>query len=216
MRMRIGIMGGMFDPVHLGHTTVARNACDFLDLDHVRLVPCGVPNHRDLTLCSAEQRLDMLQLATRDHTRLVVDDREVRRAGTSYTVDTLSELQAEFPGSDLYFILGSDAFATLDRWHRWRQLFELCHFIVIRRPGFSDSLGADLEEAVKGRRVTDRARLFAAQSGLVFQMPGLDSPMSSSLVRQRIDSNQPLDNLLDPAVAHYLRQHQLYRNAVTH
>lgn len=214
MSVRIGILGGMFDPVHTGHIGVALAARQALHLDEVRLIPCGIPNHRDRALCSSLQRLDMLRLATRDHPGLIVDDRELNRPGTSYSYDTLASLRQEHPHATLYFILGQDAFAGLPRWHRWQELFTLCHFVVIRRPGAHSSAPGDLDSLVQSRRAAKPDQLADVQAGLVFEMPGLESPVSSSLVRERIARNEPLQDLLDPAVACYLAQHQLYRKAV--
>jgi nicotinate-nucleotide adenylyltransferase len=214
MMERIGIMGGMFDPVHIGHIRVAVAAQKALRLDQVRLVPCGIPNHRDQALCSSLQRLDMLQLAVAENPGLVVDDRELNREGTSYTYDTLSSLRREFRQAGLFFILGVDAFATLDQWHRWRQLFELCHFVVIERPGYQGALSDDLQDQMLRRRAGNVSELFDKKYGSIFDMEGLDSPVSSSMVRDHIARNDSLDHLLDPAVASYLDKHQLYRKAV--
>ena len=214
MRERIGIMGGMFDPVHIGHIKVAVAAQKALQLNQVRLVPCGIPNHRDLSLCSSLQRLDMLQLAVREYPQLVVDDRELNRPGTSFTYDTVLSLREEFPESGLFFILGIDAFSSLHRWHRWRELFELCHFVVIERPGFAVEFPDELAAQVRQRSVADNAEVFDKQSGLIFDMEGLDSPVSSSMVRDHVANDYSLEHLLDPAVASYLKRHQLYRKAV--
>lgn len=216
MMERIGIMGGMFDPVHVGHIRVALAAQQALHLDQVRLVPCSIPNHRDQALCSSLQRLDMLQLAVSTHPALVVDDRELNRPGTSYTYDTLKTLRDEFQDSALLFILGVDAFTSLDQWHRWRDLFGLCHFVVVERPGFTWLANDELETEITQRRTTMVSELLAQKSGLIFAMAGLDSPVSSSMVRDSIADSQSLDGLLDPAVAAYLEHHQLYRKAVSH
>ena len=215
MMERIGIMGGMFDPVHIGHIKVAVAAQQALRLNQVRLIPCGIPNHRDQSLCSSLQRLDMLQLAVSEYPQLVVDDRELNRPGTSYTVDTLLSLRNEFQHSGLYFILGVDAFSKLHQWHRWSELFELCHFVVIERPGFDVQLSEELAEQVRQRSVADLADASDKKSGLIFDMEGLDSPVSSSMVRDHIANDYSLEHLLDPAVASYLEKHQLYRKAVT-
>ncbi|MCB1669520.1 MAG: nicotinate-nucleotide adenylyltransferase [Pseudomonadales bacterium] len=215
MNERIGIMGGMFDPVHVGHIKVALAALSLLQLDQVRLIPCGVPNHRDPALCTPKQRVDMLRLATGDCPRLIVDERELNRPGTSYSVDTLLSLRKEYPLAGLYFILGIDAFAALPAWHCWRELFELCHFVVIERPGYAGTLPPELEETCRHRQVTDVQRLHSSKHGLVLSMPGLDSPVSSTQVRASIADRKSLDGLLDSRVADYLRQHLLYLEAVT-
>lgn len=215
MMERIGIMGGMFDPVHIGHITVAVAAQKALQLDQLRLIPCGIPNHRGQALCSSLQRLDMLQLAVENHPKLVVDDRELNRPGTSYTFDTLSSLRNDFADAGLYFILGIDAFSSLHQWHRWQELFDLCHFVVIERPGFFRELNHELAIQVRDRKVAEASELFDNKCGLIFDMEGLDSPISSSMVRDQIARNGALEHLLDPTVAAYLEKHQLYRKAIS-
>ncbi len=207
---RIGIMGGMFDPVHIGHIRIAIAAQQALRLDQIRLIPCGIPNHRDRALCSPLQRLEMLQLAIADHQGMVIDDRELKRQGTSYTYDTLLSLRGEFEQSSLCFILGIDAFATLENWHRWRDLFALCHFVVIERAGYSGTLSDKLAKELRGRRTENIGELLDKKSGAILDMKGIDSPVSSSMVREHIARKDSLHELLDPAVAGYLRENKLY------
>jgi len=215
---RIGIMGGMFDPVHVGHIQVALAVRKTLQLQEVRLIPCSIPNHRDQALCSPLQRLDMLKLATDKYAFLIVDDRELNRSGISYTYDTLASLRKQFPEAGLYFILGIDAFSGLPGWYRWRELFDLCHFVVIERPGYPVDLGPVWDEAwgrtVMQRRVFDPVKLFDQKNGLIFDMEGIQHTVSSSLVRERIARDETVTDLLDPAVVDYLEKHQLYRKAV--
>ena len=215
MKERIGIMGGMFDPVHIGHIRVASAALQNLQLDQVKLIPCGIPNHRDEALCSSLQRLDMLRLAVREHPGLVVDERELNRPGKSYTYDTLLSLRVDYPASALFFILGEDAFAALEGWHRWRELFELSHFVIIERPGFDGEPGEALRKELADRLVADCSEMKGIKSGLICRVKGLENPISSSMVREHIARDQALDQLLDPAVIAYLAEHQLYRKAVT-
>ena len=212
MTAHLGILGGMFDPVHVGHVKIALAAKEFLNLDQVRLIPCNLPNHREQAICSPQQRLDMLRLATGDYPFLVIDDQELRREGKSYTVDTLSALQESFPNATLYFLLGMDAFASLPSWHRWRSLFDYCHFIVIRRPGFSETPPTAWLPEIQARLVQDKSELATGQSGQVLVMDGLAQPLSSSLVREKLRRGDSVRDFLTPAVADYLVQHQLYTN----
>lgn len=215
MTLRIGIMGGMFDPVHNGHIQVALTARRILGLDHVRLVPCGVPSHRDHALCSALQRLDMLQLAVAGRSELVVDDRELNRPGTSYSFDTVASIRAEFEAAVLFFILGADAFAGLAGWYRWQDLFDLCHLIVINRPGAVPEPGSEVGREAAARRAESVESLFARRAGLVFRVDEPAIFISSSEVRQRIARQDDLADLVAPAVAEYLSTHKLYTKAVT-
>ena len=131
---KLGVLGGTFDPVHKSHLYICRQAHQALGLDRVHLVPCGRPVHRAPPQAAAEQRLAMLRLAVGEDPVLHVDDRELRRAGPSYTVDTLHELVREWNGQlQLFLLLGADAYAGLDRWWRWRELLTLAQLVVLER-----------------------------------------------------------------------------------
>jgi nicotinate-nucleotide adenylyltransferase len=132
----IGIFGGTFDPIHCGHLRTAFELWQELKLAEVRFLPAGNPPHRDQIYASAEERLRMVLAAVADQTGFVVDDREVRREGMSYSVDTLTELRAEYPSRSLCLLLGMDAFLGLPHWHRWRELLTLAHIVVAHRPGW--------------------------------------------------------------------------------
>ena len=210
MTSRIGIMGGMFDPVHNGHMEVALSALNLLKLDQLRLVPCGLPNHRQEALCSAQQRLHMLALAARHNDKLVVDSREVDRPGISYAYDTLLSLHEEDSDAILVFILGVDAFNSLHQWHCWQSLFGLCHFLVINRPGSVVDSQSEVGKELQKRQVFTADELFEQMAGSVLVLKNLNIDISSSLVRQRIYKHESLEDLLAPEVASYLIEHDLY------
>src|SRR5579863_5037302 len=132
----IGVFGGTFDPIHCGHLRTAFELWQELQLAEVRFLPTGSPPHRDKLYASAELRLQMVQAAVADQAGFVVDDREVRRSGLSYSVDTLSELRRENPRTPLCLLLGMDAFLGLPNWHRWREILDLAHVVVATRPGW--------------------------------------------------------------------------------
>src|SRR5579884_1723014 len=132
----IGLFGGTFDPIHYGHLRTAFELWQELRLAEVRFMPTGSPPHREQPLASAELRLRMVQAAVADQQAFVVDDREVRRTGISYSVDTLTELRGEYPDRSLCLLLGMDAFLGLPNWHRWRDLLDLAHVCVATRPGW--------------------------------------------------------------------------------
>lgn len=132
--MRIGLLGGTFDPVHHGHLVVAQAALEELELDEVRLVVAGDPWMKETTTPAAV-RVELARLAVADNDELEVDDRECRRDGPTYTVDTLLELRDEHPEAELVFLLGADAAQRLEQWHRSEGLFTLASFVVVNRPG---------------------------------------------------------------------------------
>lgn len=206
----IGVMGGMFDPVHNGHIAVALAALNALALDELRLIPCHLPNHRGPASASAQERLTMLRLAAVVDDRLRVDDRECLRPGVSYTVDTLESLRAEHERAVLVLIMGADAFAGLTRWHRWQELFGLANLLVVSRPGAPEALPAALQAEVERRQVSSVASLCSTVQGGVLLLQDLQWDISSTQVREELRRHSGAATLLPPAVASYIRSHGLY------
>lgn len=132
----MGIFGGTFDPIHYGHLRTAFEMLQALEFSTVRFMPCGDPPHRGTTFASAEQRLQMVTAAISNQDGFQADDREIRRDGPSYSIDTLLSLREEFPGCPLGLIVGMDAFLGLPGWHRWEDILDVAHIIVAHRPGW--------------------------------------------------------------------------------
>jgi nicotinate-nucleotide adenylyltransferase len=132
----IGIFGGTFDPIHYGHLRTAFEMLQALDFGEVRFIPAGDPPHRGETVASAADRFEMVQVACDGQQGFVVDDRELKRDGPSYSIDTLQELRGEFPQQSLSLILGMDAFLGLSKWHRWDEFLDYAHIVVAHRPGW--------------------------------------------------------------------------------
>jgi len=206
----IGVMGGMFDPVHNGHIAVALAALKALPLDELRLIPCHLPNHRGRASASAQDRLTMLRLAAAVDDRLRVDDRECLRPGVSYTVDTLESLRAEHESAVLVLIVGADAFAGLTGWHRWQEIFGLTNVLVVSRPRALDTWPVALQEEVKQRQVSSGELLCAQTQGSVLLLQDLQWDISSTQVREVVHRHSSAAALLPPAVANYIRAHGLY------
>ena len=131
-----GVFGGTFDPIHYGHLRSAFEMMQALDFEEVRFIPCGDPPHRGVTFASAEQRMRLVELAVSGQRGFRADDRELRREGPSWTIDTLLELREEFPDRSLGLIIGMDAFLGLPSWHRWEEILSQGHIIVAHRPGW--------------------------------------------------------------------------------
>lgn len=178
-----GLFGGMFDPIHYGHLRTAHELYELLSLERLVFVPAGDPPHRETPLADAATRLAMVRAATAEDPRFEVDDRELRRRGPSYTILTLEELRAERGAQPIVLIMGMDAYAGIDRWHRARDLVDLAHIVIARRPNAAlpaEGLGAEL---LRDRRCTDPARLAAAPAGLVLLGENTQLDLSSSAVR---------------------------------
>lgn len=209
-RRRIAVLGGTFDPIHIGHLRSALELRDQLELDEVRLMPAHVPPLRDMPGATSEQRLAMVRLAIAEEPGLLADARELQRSGPSYTVDTLASLRAEMgPDAVLCFALGSDAFAGLDRWQNWPQLLGLAHLLVLRRPGEELPTSGPVATLWQQHRVA-ADQLAARPAGSIVALTLTQLPVSATAVRALISSGRSPRYLLPDSVWHYIRKHGLY------
>jgi nicotinate-nucleotide adenylyltransferase len=210
MTRRIGILGGTFDPVHIGHLRGALEVAELLDLDEVRLIPSARPPHRGTPQVSAEDRLAMVQCAVQGVTPLTVDDRELRRDKPSYTVDTLLSLRQELAAHDqLFLLLGWDAFCGLPSWHRWEELLDHCHILVLQRPDADSEAPDELRNLLAGRSVSDPLTLNGpgGQISFIWQTP---LEVSATQLRERLAGGRSIRFLVPDAVLAYIHAHGLY------
>ncbi|MGA9334432.1 MAG: nicotinate-nucleotide adenylyltransferase [Rudaea sp.] len=186
------IFGGTFDPIHIGHLRVAWEAAEALNAQ-VHLMPANVPPHRPAPIADAGQRASMLEAALAGQERLLLDTRELRREGPSYSIDTLRELRAEAgPQRSLILLLGADAFAGLSTWHEWRGLLDLAHVVVLTRPGHATALPPQLATEVASRKVASVQPMHESPSGKVFDLPVTPLEISASAVRAMLAAgNEP-------------------------
>lgn len=200
---RIGVFGGAFDPPHNAHVALARSAMEQLALDELRVIPTGQAWHKARTLSPAEHRLAMAKLAFGELPGAVVDEREIRRAGPSYTLDTLRELRQEHPGAQLLLILGADQGAALPSWHGWQEILTLAIVSLAQRPGAGGSETsfdpATLPDLPPGARF---ARI---------ELPAM--ALSATEIRSQAAQGKDVSLLVPPAVARYIDLHHLYRSA---
>jgi nicotinate-nucleotide adenylyltransferase len=197
----LAILGGTFDPVHNAHLRVAWEASEQLDAE-VRLVPANVPPHRDPPVASARERAAILRAALRGQERLVLDERELRRDGPSWTIDTLIELRGEIGAErPLVLLAGADAFLGLPSWHRWGEIFDYAHVGVLTRPGHEiATLPTELRIKVASRRTSDRNALLASPCGRVLPMPVTPLEISATEVRAVIAAGGEPRYLMPDAV----------------
>lgn len=206
----IGVFGGTFDPIHVGHLRTAFELWQALGLGEVRFVPAGNPPHREQPLAPAALRLEMVRAAVAEEPAFVVDDRELRRAGISYSVDTLAELRAEFPQASLCLLLGMDAFLGLPNWHRWRELFDLAHIVVAHRPGWKAPRMGPLGEMMVDRGTGTVRDLHDRPAGRVFVHAVTQLEISSTELRQLIVAGRDPRYLVPDPVRTIIRETRCY------
>lgn len=206
------MLGGTFDPIHIGHLRAAIELGERLALDELRLIPSRHPPHRDRPGASGSQRLAMVQAAVADEPRLAVDDLELRREGPSYTIDTLQALRSALgPATALSLVVGADAFAGLDSWHRWRDMAALAHVIVVARPGFALPTEGPVFDYWSERRCSAETLATMPAGGVAsVQLP--DMPVSATAVRAYLREGRSVRWLVPDAVWRYISDHDLYNS----
>ncbi len=208
---RIGVLGGTFDPVHIGHLRSALEVAEGLALDELRLMPNARPPHRNTPQVSAQDRLAMVRCAVEGVPTLSVDARELARDTPSYTIETLELMRAELAATDqLFLLLGWDAFCGLPSWHRWEELLQHCHILVLQRPDADVEPPDALRNLLAARSVSDPQALVgpAGNIAFVWQTP---LAVSATQIRQLLASGKSVRFLVPDAVLAYIDAHNLYR-----
>ena len=198
---RIGVYGGSFDPIHIGHLRSALEVSQAQELDELRFLPSGNPPHRARAQVANEHRLKMLQLAVDDAPGIGIDDRELGRKSTSYSIDTLETIQAENPQADLTLIIGMDQFNAFDTWHRWQELLQRVELAVMERPG----------ETLSGSAYQLMASSLQKRISIV-SVTQLE--ISSSRIRKDLQAGLDIRFLVPYAVRDYILSQDLYKNEV--
>ncbi|MGZ9188600.1 MAG: nicotinate-nucleotide adenylyltransferase [Nitrospira sp.] len=220
--MRLGLLGGSFNPIHRCHLSIAHAAQQLLQLDRILFIPTGDPPHKQPgTLAAAQHRYRMVELVIQGVAGFALTDIEIRRPGKSYSIDTVRAVQQEYgPGTTLFFMIGLDAFLELPSWKNAQTLLSSCQFVVFSRPSVSFRTVSSIplfhsirEEALIALDAArqERADLILAQGqALTFlRLPPCD--VSASDIRQRVQEGRPLANLLPPPVESYILREGLYR-----
>ena len=200
----IGIYGGSFDPVHLGHLKTATSLKTELHLDHLFLLPCCEPVHKVGLKYSSNDRLKMLNLAIDNFSTLEIDSREISRGGGSYMIDTLRELKRIYKDEPICLIIGMDSYLKIKTWKDWQEFSKLVHMVILQRQGF------DLIDSSLGSFQTTKEvqQLKLESNGLLYFSNCPKINISSSDIRSRIAANQNLNDLLPESVISYLRLHE--------
>ena len=198
----IGIFGGSFDPVHLGHLKTAKSIKKELNFERLFLLPCHDPVHKNSLHYSPKQRLEMLNLAIKDYPSLEIDTREIDREGNSYMIDTLADLTEEFKGKTICLIIGMDSFLSFKTWKKWDEFARLVHLIIL--PRNTDGL---VEKNLETFDVAiDNNDLNISSSGLLYFSNSELIDISSTDIRGKIASNQNLDGLMPSSVIKFLQK----------
>ena len=211
----IGVFGGTFDPIHLGHLRTALELLERLSLSEVRFVPCREPPHRAAPATPASLRLRMVQAAVADEPRFVADTREIERPGPSYTVDTLQGLRRDFPGATLCVLLGMDAFLGLPKWHRWPEPLELAHIVVAHRPGWRVPDTGALGALVGERRTSSAAELAASRHGRIHVEAVTQLEISATELRAGVRAGGDPKYLVPEAVRRIMLETECYAERET-
>jgi nicotinate-nucleotide adenylyltransferase len=219
MALRLGVLGGTFDPVHLGHLRAAQETLDLLGLDEMLFVPVAVPPHKPSgTIASFQARRHMLQLAIGNNPRFRVSDIERRMPGKSYTVRTLRQIHQENPGVELFFLVGGDAFFEIDTWYQFSEIFRLAAIVVLCRPGCGEGEEEILEFVT--RKVSDLYRIVPNSREIrhpvlpsLYNLRNTRMDISSTRIRELAAQGRSVRYLVPDDVLGYIVGNELYRKA---
>lgn len=212
----IGILGGSFDPIHLGHIQSAQSVAVELGLSKVLLIPAHISPHKtslDLSPnASPTQRADMVELACQNTPIFNCDKRELNRAGCSYTVDTLEELTIQYPSQPLNFIIGMDSLLSFTRWHQYQKILSLCHIIVNTRPNYSiTQMNSQTKTLLANHQTDNKDDLLSCAAGKIYFAKPVLFNVSSTKIRENIKQNKSNLSLLLPEIEEYIDKNKLYR-----
>ncbi|MBN1684944.1 MAG: nicotinate-nucleotide adenylyltransferase [Gammaproteobacteria bacterium] len=209
LEKKVGILGGTFDPIHLGHIRIAQYVFNQFSLKEVRFIPCYDPPHRTPPIASPNARLEMVKIALRDYPYFVLDDREMKRRGKSYMIDTLRSLRTDFPDAPFCSILGYDAFIKLHTWHQWELLKNYTHFVVLNRPNTQLKLPPEMQEFIKHHQTIQWEDLNRNLAGKIYFLTIPDIPISATEIRKQLAKGlKPIG--LDNRIYYYIMKHKIY------
>ena len=201
LHRRIGLMGGSFDPPHLAHAALAQSAIEQLQLDRLIVLPTGDAWHKSRTLTDGQHRLKMTQWAVAGLEQCKIDDREILRAGPSYTIDSLLEVQKDEAGSEFFLIIGEDQALQFSTWHRWRDILSITHLVVAQRPHESSISQSS-------------AQLHPSEMDTVITLDFEAMAVSATQIRLRIENRQDVSAWVPANVLQYIHKQNLYTKTI--
>jgi nicotinate-nucleotide adenylyltransferase len=206
----IGIFGGTFDPIHLGHIHLAKKIIAKANLSKIILIPCYKSCHHKKIKASAQHRIQMVKLALPKSKKFVVDDREIKRKNISYMIETLISFRAEYPRAPLCLIMGEDAFAKFTTWHKWQKVLQLAHLIVVDRTSLQIAYQPELLQLISDKSTNDKKDLFVNLAGCIIFLSINPLPIAATKIRESIVLGISVTDLLPKKVWTYILEHDLY------
>mgnify|MGYP000091352832 FL=1 len=208
---RIGILGGTFDPIHIGHINPALENAKWLSLDKLYLLPAHIPPHKNHTTANASHRKAMVELVCQQYPNLQLDDRELNKNTPSYTVESLQDINKQYPNSQVFFIIGMDSLLTFTRWYRWSDILKLCHLVVNTRPDYDlEKLKKACHQSLSPYFTDDLKALESIKSGKIVFHQNTNIDISSTQIRHELSQGKFDKNKLLVKVIDYIKQHRLY------
>ncbi len=209
---QLAILGGTFDPIHLGHTIPAKKIANWLGLTKVTLMPAHIPPHKATPAVSSATRSEMVRLVCQLDPLFELDTRELERDKPSYTIDTLTEIKNERPDTQIFFLVGMDSLLNFTKWVQWRQILKLCHLVVSTRPGYDlAKLPSATKELLVEYQCT-KEEVLAKNAGGILLAPPCQQDISSTAIRAALSNTLSADQWLPPEVAKYISLNKLYQN----
>ena len=210
-----GLLGGTFNPIHFGHLRMAQELAEDLQLSEVRFIPSANPPHKTTPEISAEHRAAMVKIAIADNPLFKFDDRELSRKGASYTIDTLISMREELGAKTaICLFMGSDAFVKLNTWHRWQELLNFCHIVLVQRPNLSPEhpkLPEVLEILLRDHYTEDPLEFATKSAGFIHMQKITSLDISSTKIREMLKHDKQVNYLMPNKVIDYIQRKTLYQ-----
>lgn len=196
--MKIGLFGGTFDPIHMGHVDMIRQVCEHMPLDKVIFIPAYIPPHKNKTITPYHHRMAMVKLALQHDSMFEISDYESKTSKPSYTFYTLSYFKENYPNDEFFYIMGADSFNNIESWYKWNELLGLSNFIIIDRKDYPLAISKTTQIELDKSPYT------------VYHLPLKTIPISSTLIRQQLKDRKLMPNTLEDEVYSYILENNLY------